>query len=254
MIAIQAIGKYFDLNDQGQVINPANPEQLAPRLKAQCEQWITQLNADQPNTFESLYLRGSAALGYAVADHSDLDLMLFTVEGVSVDTQTLAKEYFNQDVDLQISCFNQNPNERNPRLDMVLKTQACCLWGRNYDSHLSDYQPGPDMLLALVWLKLDLEEAKPEPLSLQALAKVLIRSSFELVMAQDQSYTKSLYYCIEAFARHHRNQADELWHFLHCYLNPQTTGQADFDRMQRFGQWLLKLAVSQGYDQYIKAS
>lgn len=108
------------------------------------------------------------------------------------------------------------------------------------------------MVLNLPWLAPELDAfgalaaagARDDAIRRQcrALMKVMIRSGFELVMAAEQRYTTSLYWCHRSFARHHPDQAAAMERALSLYLNPSADAGAVLALAHGLGTWLLAAA------------
>lgn len=249
MIEIKPIGSFFPLDDAGFVLNPTSVERLQP-------EWLPVIDAVRDayldrygKRLHSLYIRGSVALGEAVAGVSDLDVIgviqvmngKFYLQAKFERPDRLAlnirKDFpFVAGLDLMVTSFDPGFS-RSPRMNMVLKTQSLCVYGEDILPQISPFRPGPAMRLNLKWYAEDWEEfqevmdelkkgthgyAESEIISLvRQFLKVLLRTGFDLVMEREGAFTQSLYLCYTTFSKYYPGQEAAMRQALHLYLNPE---------------------------------
>lgn len=275
MIKIKPIGQYFPLDKNGDVINTAAIKNIPQDYQQPINEMIEGITDAYHPFIHSIFLRGSVALGYAVAPISDIDLIVITtnddarlIEAITGTCQEwLAILYPALSLDIMVTGFDLTRQTIAPRLDIVLKTQSCCMFGDDISKLISGYKPGPEMFLTLPWLQIDLAEVKSLATDsagtlgsivldssidkLRDFAKLLIRVSFELVMARQGRYTKSLYYCIESFVCCYPDKKSLLNDFLAFYLNGCALLEVDrVLAMVEYGDWLVGEIESAGYGEY----
>jgi hypothetical protein len=69
--------------------------------------------------------------------------------------------------------------------------------------------------------------------------KRLIRTGFELVMEQEQTYTRDLYPCYAAFSRHFPAQEPQMQHALERAIAPSDSKGALAQFLKLFGAWMI---------------
>ncbi|MFT4928311.1 MAG: hypothetical protein ACI8WB_004430 [Phenylobacterium sp.] len=268
MLNIKPIGQYFPLDEKGYIVNMAALDNVPPVYQPPINGIIELLATDNilASSIHSIFLRGSAAFGYAIEPISGIYLIVITNTNetqlsatiIATAQQWLTTHYPTFSLDIMVTGYDVTRQITAPRLDIVLKTQACCVFGEDVSEALENYRPGPEMFLTLPWLRMDLIALKSVEQSPQNLepftdfAKLLIRVSFELIMAKAGQYSKSLYYCIKSFICYYPDKEAVLKRFLTFYLNGAELFSPDIIlAMMAYGEWLLNEIELVGYGEYL---
>jgi len=73
----------------------------------------------------------------------------------------------------------------------------------------------------------------------QWIMKRLVRTGFELIMEQEQTYTCDLYPCYVAFSRHFPAQERQMQHALARAIEPSDTKEELAEFLDGFGAWII---------------
>lgn len=263
---IRPSGGYLPMDAEGYVVREASMDHVVPPWTAIVDDIIDAYVTAYGERLVGVYLRGSVPAGHAVPGLSDIDAfgLLQPAAGDApgrwadvpwadaFNARLRARHEVATSADLAIATFHERLGERAPGVQMVLATQSLCVHGRDVIPALTTrYRPGPAMVLHLPWLAPTLDEfaalsargTSEDGIRRQcrALMKVMIRSGFELVMAAEQRYTTSLYWCYRSFARHYPDPAAAMERALFLYLNPSADAGAvlALALARELGTWLL---------------
>jgi hypothetical protein len=115
---------------------------------------------------------------------------------------------------------------------------------------MGGYKPGPAMALQVRYFGRFLaifeneypEETEPEQRETLAwIMRRFLRVGMELVMEEEQRYTRDLYLCYESFARHYPQERGEMYRALELAVNPGA-GEHSEAFARNFGAWLVREA------------
>lgn len=157
-IPIQPIGAYFDLDDYGFFINPANWSKVPVIWHPVIDRIKKAYSQHYQDQLHSLYLRGSLARGTYRAQVSDIDLVGLVHEDLTWELApfkesvqlAIAHEFpFIGALELMISGYSENIAERYPALAMVLKTQSICILGEDLTKSIPNYRPDASLIMNL---------------------------------------------------------------------------------------------------------
>jgi hypothetical protein len=73
-----------------------------------------------------------------------------------------------------------------------------------------------------------------------AIMKRFLRAGFELVMERERAYTRDLYFCHEAFARHCPERRGDMWRALELAVEPGDEPDELLPFVRDLGGWLLE--------------
>ena len=261
-------GGYFPQRDDGTVVNPARLEHVPEPVRPLLERVVAVYRRRLAGRLHSVYVRGSVVHGTAVRLLSDLDTFALVLPSVhepycwwctpawsdeeAAGVLATGEEWLCG-IDYGYASWHEDFLQRNPSLAMTIATQSLCLWGEDVSSRLPRYRPGASMCSEHLGLQRDLARldemlSAERPLDtalVRAAVKRMIRTAFELVMEREGRYTTSLYHAWESFAKHHPEQAPEVYDLLEFYLAP-VQDRARIERYVRdIGAWLLRRAQAQ---------
>jgi hypothetical protein len=199
-------------------------------------------------------LRGSVARGNSVDGFSDVDVFALIYDwkarwemaGWQPDLQRELQVAFPfvREVEVMTSQYFDNFHQKNSRLAMIIKTQSLCIYGEDLNEVIPPFLPNKKMILHLTWLEEDvndfLQKEKITKLHCQEIAKILIRSGFELVMQKEQKFTTDLYLCYQVFSKYFPGKEQEMREMLHLYLNPMEDAFYLKKRVKEIGMWVVK--------------
>jgi hypothetical protein len=254
MPPIEKLGGVAPLDSDGCIVNPARLDLIAEPWLSAVRDVTERCRAAFSADLHSVYIRGSVPRGLAVPGLSDLDAiaalrdfspMPFESEVRTVEAAVQARFGFLRGVELAVI---QRGVVRAPignRAAIVLKTQAVCLFGPDLLREIPPLRPGPASFLEAPRLPSSIDyvlsklRAHPSGDEVRAycvwIMKILVRAAFEFVQALEGGYTRDLYFCAEAYARHYPSRAGEIWQAVEWVLEPLT----DPAQLRRFleGIW-----------------
>lgn len=238
MAKVEAVGGFFPLDAQGNIINPTRRNLIPSSWHAPLSAVLQTYQDHFGKNLQSLWIRGSLARGLTQKAWSDLDVFGLTKSDTTRRWATLhigkSEEkklrgllpigFERVPLEMMYSTFNLSVIDQMPKIGMLIKTQSLCWWGKDLSPNLPDYRPGKMMMLHYRWLAADwggLQEAKrPKQTDYQSFIKTLIRSGFELVMERLGKYTPDLYWCVQAFSQYYPQKALTLKKILNLYVQP----------------------------------
>ena len=260
---IKRIGNYLETDEQGFLQSRADPANVTGPWREVVEAVTTAYLEQWPTSIHSIYVRGSIAKGLAVEGTSDIDSFTvlkpgceqdFSYEAVKVWAETVEQNVkekfpFVTGVEIGLETFEEAQNRENPYA-LILKMEAACVYGEDVANEIAPYKPGPDMAFQTKYFRSHLETflseypAEPEvdkPEFINWMMRRFLRLGMELVMAEEQRFTRDLYLCYESFAKHYPGKAAEMYRALELAVNP-VLGEATGTYAETFGAWLAQEA------------
>lgn len=237
------IGRWFDLDAEGFIVNPAAWE----RVPAPVRPVVARVGGVYRRHFgaalHSVYVRGSIVTGGAVRGFADLDTFALVrsdpAEGhvrwweppwAEPESQRLGTAAgWLTGTDFAKASYHDDLDAHNATLAAAIVTQALCVAGADIGPRLRPRRPGPDMFLdylrvgdAVAALEaIALERTPSDVERLRAALKRLLRVGFELVMEREGRYTTSVYLACESFGAHHPEHRDSMRRVLELYLEQE---------------------------------
>jgi hypothetical protein len=255
---ILPIGDVLSVDAEGFLINPCRRDLIAPPWSDAVTAVVEAYRAHFGARLHSVYVRGSVAKGTAMLDVSDIDT--FTVlHGEPEDADRSWAESLHarlaQDFPFQTGVELAMVSLRTVREDtaawvwpFLIKTQSVCVWGQDLASTLPGFKPGPALAGHALTLASDLQEFRahcPEAGDArdgqdwcQWIMKRVVRTGFELTMARERTYTRDLYPCYAAFARHYPEHALQMRQALQWAIEPIHDKKMLTQFLDDFGPWL----------------
>lgn len=235
-IPIEPIGSYFELDDQGYVINPASLDKIQEKWRPVIDDIIEGYKKHLGDHLKNVYIRGSVAKGKAIDMISDIDTFCcVNVPKDTIDTSwtkdlqnEIEEKYkFVEGVELDIRNLSKMSSQG------ILLNQSVCVYGESLP--VPKMKPGKEMMLHLPYLEERLSlvaEKLDEADSEQKIKwrciwfmKDMLRSGFELTMERSQRYTRDLYPCYAGFSEYYPDKEPLMREILRLALNP--TGNKD---------------------------
>lgn len=227
-------GGFHPVTADGFLRNPTGPDCWSPRqarIIAAARQWCT-----QHCRMQSLWLRGSFAHGTST-DLSDLDLFYLSADPDCGRWQTDPAEKELTDWLHRTTAFRgqaelmRTPGDRlHPRIEAIMATQACCLYGTP-PPVLTRFRPAdPTLSTDWRWWPDDYQEFcrhdSPDTALVRFVTKAALRTAFQLVCTRTGRFTRDLFYCCADFASLYPRAARPAWLALHTFLYPGSFGSA----------------------------
>lgn len=225
-IEIKPMGSYFELDNEGYIINPTSLAKVQEEWKPLIEDIVEVYKKQYGNKLKNVYIRGSVAKGQAIKYVSDIDTLAYvdltqeeiTDEWLKETEKNLVEKFpFAERVELCVSPVSEILN------DSALLNQSICVYGE--PAPVPKMKPGREMFRHLHQIEEGMkrfdkriEKAQTEEKIKKAcswLMKNFLRASFELVMERSQRYTRDLYLCYESFAEYYPEKEAEARELLH---------------------------------------
>lgn len=252
---ILPIGVVLDVDDEGYIVSQSGPEKITAPWDAAVETLRDAYIEHLGDKLQSLYVRGSVGRGNALEGISDIDgLAVVTDDPSTIDMTWLAdvkrdikqRFPFTNGVDMAIQPYDAIAAGEKRIPAFWIKTMSACVYGEDLASSLPKVKPGPAALIAGYDLERKasadyLAEAKlTVGQKMKWSAKQILRAGFELVMEDEQKYTRDLYPCYEAFSRYYPEYEPQMRKVLENALYP-TDSEEDFQAMLvSIGPWLVE--------------
>jgi hypothetical protein len=203
----------------------------------------------------SVYVRGTVAKGEAIDGISDLDTFALIHEGEEEVQAEWSKEPRDALTAIYPFCTGiecivlplaslkkiKPPKTVNP-WQRLIKTQSLCVYGKDLAPTIAPIKPGLEMVSHLFNLGEDLPDEKELATFRQKdctwLMKRIVRSGFELVMEKEQTFTRDLYPCYEAFSRHYPHRQAEMKRALEFAVFPTDDPTLIQPLIVSLGRWL----------------
>jgi hypothetical protein len=207
----------------------------------------------------SLYLRGSVAKGKAIAGISDVDTFAVIFgerdqinrSWVAAFEERMAVQYpFQTGIEIGFVPYRAVCDPHGARGSrLMIKTQCVCLWGEDLAPSIPRYKPGRDLVMHAFGIEKELRRVIERLPTMEDTAAIkdwcqwimkrLIRTGFELVLEQEQAYTRDLYPCYVAFIRHFPALEPQMKHALEQAIAPSDTKQELAQFLNSFGAWII---------------
>ncbi|MFO0955329.1 MAG: hypothetical protein U0526_02220 [Candidatus Saccharibacteria bacterium] len=252
---ILQIGKVLRTDTEGYLVSESLMENIGAPWDEPAQELIEKFQSELGDNFHSLYIRGSLVRGTAVEGVSDIDgLVLVNGDPKDIDwswrrqfaTDLRDKYPFVMGVDFgQASVDSVLHGEQKVRA-FLIKTLSACAAGEDISDQLQRVKPGRGALIAR-WNfeKIIQPDYFTEPnITLKHktkwLGKQILRAGMELVMEDEQAYTRDLYPCYELFSKHYPEKEPAMRRALTQALF-SAEDEADFAAMRDdIGPWLAR--------------
>lgn len=258
-VAIQPLGSYFELDEDGFVVNPTSVEKIQEEWEPVLDDVVEAYKKEYGSKLSSVYVRGSVAKGEAIKGISDVDSFAYVrvpQENIShewteeAEKKLTEKHPFVQGVELSVDPIESVAKDR------ILLFQSLCIYGKDISGDMPKLKPGKEMVIhlfniekRLAWFKNKLEpiggDEEEKRKACLWLTKELLRSGFELTMNRSHKYTRDLYRCYETFSEYYPEKESDMREVLYLALNPTTDKQKFEELMTGLGEWLQEEAKIQ---------
>lgn len=230
---IREVGRFFDVDSDGYLINPASKEKIQEEWQPVVNDIIDAYKTEYGDALHSVYIRGSVSKGEAVFGISDVDTFAYVTskkEEIKTDwmdsfeKEMVIKYPFAQGVELRVDPIEDAYNDR------ILILQSACIYGTDLNTEIPKIKVGKETLghvysfsKNLAWFdKWMIKSQEPEKIkkSCTWLMKRFLRTGFELTMEHAGLYTRDLYPGYKVFAEYYPEKEAEMKEVLYLALNP----------------------------------
>ncbi|MBU3669046.1 MAG: hypothetical protein FGM57_03730 [Candidatus Taylorbacteria bacterium] len=249
-IEIRPTGSYFEVDQDGYIVNPTSKEKIQERWWPVIDAIIGYYQKAYKDKLHSVYVRGSVAKGQAIEGVSDIDTFAYVNlpkseinhDWVDAAEKELAESYdFVEGAELGASPVSDIKD------DSIILNQSVCVFGTEVDVpklkvgselaiHSQKFYKRVDWFNEFLKKDETLEEVRK---GCTWFMKGLLRVGFELTMDRSQKYTRDLYRCYETFAEYYPEKESEMLEVLHLALNPIADKAKLKEIVDGFGAWIL---------------
>lgn len=263
MTQIRPWGKLLAQDPAGYLINDCHIDNITPPWTLLVEELSQRVQQTWLTRLQALYLRGSVPRGLALPRVSDLDSFAILSGEISDLDRSLARQIcsqlqkrylFCQKVEL-ILLTQADIEQQHSIWPSIIQIKSLKIAGEDLPIRLPQFKPGHSLInYAYTWEKdLDqtlniLSQLSPQNSRFSAQVKKqcrwimrrMVRTGYELVMEQDQSYTPDLYYCFQRFALYFPEQQRAMHKALQLALFPSANRPGLMVFLRGFGGWLVE--------------
>ncbi len=246
---IKSVGSYFDLDEDGYLINPASTDKIQEKWLPIIEDVISIYKKKYSDRLVCVYLRGSVARGQAIEEVSDIDTFALLKEEHEKDNQhwitDFEQDLMNKYLFLNGAEFLVRPIGKLNNINILMQ-QSVCVYGQPVE--YTKLKPGKDLIIHMPHLLNDIKQShgylineyEPEEIQdiCQWLMKRFLRSGFELCMERENTYTRDLFPCYETFSKYYPDKEADMKEVLHLALNPTRDKWELVKVINDFGDWL----------------
>jgi hypothetical protein len=250
-IEIQPKGSYFQIDENGFLINPASAEKIQEKWKPIIDDIVDVYKNTYGEKLRNVYIRGSVAKGEAIDNVSDIDTFAY----VNMSKEELKDNNTNRDmrkhIEEKYDFVNGIEMNATPlstaQNDYIILNQSVCVYGEPIS--VPNMKPGKEMASHAPGFHNRLskferffhEESDPEEIQdfCTWAMKGFLRVGFELTMERSQKYTRDLYRCYETFVEYYPEKEPEMRQVLDLALNPTADKNKIKKIMDNLGVWLI---------------
>lgn len=254
------MGTYLEVDERGYLTRVANVSAIQERWSDAVEATRRAYLTKWGNGLHSVYIRGSVAKGSAIEHVSDIDSFAVisdgTVEAADYDawetrTEKDLQQRFPHVAGFELDCIPvDNAIARDNIHALVIKLESVCVFGEDLAARIDGFKPTAEMAFQTRWFHhhLDMfQSAYPQETASERVGWIgwimrrFLRLGMELVMEQEQRFTRDLYLCYESFASHYPEQEGDMFRSLELAVNSVADPETSFFT-RRFGKWLTEEA------------
>jgi hypothetical protein len=254
MIPIRPIGRFFENDSRGFVINPCSHDLIPSKYLPALDIIISSYEQELGNKLHSIYLRGSLPRGLVVDNLSDIDCFALIHEKNvrwkcaswqrKLNTKIRNQFNFVGNIETMLTSYEESFFKFNPTMSVVLKTQSLCIQGTDIIPNLPDFKPDKKMMLNYRWVEEDLktflDKENVQNRDCKKIMKIFLRTGFELVLERKGQYTPDLYLCYETFSQYYPQKQEQMKKALTLFLNPISEVSSLKEFTRKFGVWIIE--------------
>lgn len=255
---IVPLGTILEVDAEGFLVGQSSAEKLHSPWQEAVED-IRDAYVDRlQERLHSVYVRGSVSRGTPVEGVSDIDTVAFIncspdeIEGIdewisSMQQELQEKHPFCTKVELEVKPVEGILSGENTVGRAMVKINSVCIYGKDLAPELPKVKPGRDMY-SMVWrfdqdIRRRVEQIKSGEIKLSDnqcrwIMKRILRSGMELVMEQEQAFTRDLYPCYEMFSKYYPERERDMYKALELSINFSNNQSEVLGLAEDLGYWL----------------
>jgi len=260
-IEIKPLGSYFEIDNEGYLINPTSKEKIKEKWKPAILDLIEVYKTACGDFLVSIYIRGSVAKGESVEGVSDLDSFAYVDLTKITDIEVALKKF--KEINYQVKSSKEKLENKYPFITHIeaeviplgraskkntIMIQSLCVYGK--ELHSPKLKIGKDLYNHRVGFENTFEsferfmkeqnskdEIKKE---CSRLMKRLLRVGLEITMEKTNKYSRDLYKCYENFSQIYPEKEPEMREVLFLALNPTSDIKKIDEVLNSIGKFLEK--------------
>ncbi len=224
---IKKVGSIQKLDKEGYVINNLSLGNIQEEYKNIIDDTIAFYNTKFKNDIHSIYLRGSVAKGKAIPFISDIDTLAISFREIE-KKELFNHIYFWDEMDAKHDILNGveihfeslDKVRSSQKTQFLLKTQCICIQGEDLRPKIQNFGIGEwayvhsnniehGITQVETWLKGENTHEEFKEIC-SWIMKRTVRIGFELVMEQEQCFTRDLYPCHEIFSKYYPKKSEAM--------------------------------------------
>jgi hypothetical protein len=249
-IEIVEIGSYFDIDENGYLVNPTSQDKIQTRWQPVIEAVLETYQKVFGEKLQNVYIRGSVAKGEAVDNVSDIDTFAYVdmekdeinYDWVNKAEKIILEKYpFVEGIEFIVSPISSSQENH------IMLNQSLCVYGEpidvprlKVDKNLAIHAPSFNKRLER-FEKFYTQEKTPEQIKSHCVwqMKGFLRVGAEITLERSKKYTRDLYKCYEVFSEYYPEKELDMRAVLHLALNPVNDKDKIKEVIDGFGVWLL---------------
>jgi predicted nucleotidyltransferase len=255
---ILPLGRVFETDAEGFLVNPASPDKIVPPWKEAVEAIKEAYLSHLGEAVHSIYVRGTVARGEAKEGVSDIDTFAVTTKKpeaidrswVGAAQKTLKARFpFAEGIEIEFIPLDELFYEEFFPDRFLIKTQSACIYGKDLAEDIAPFRPDhetarhlrPDLKKVFERVKKGLSgNTDREDIRewCRFAMKRMLRAGFLLVMEREQAFTRDLYPSYQLFSKHFPEEEENMHRVLELALEPAEDPEEVLELVNGLGAWL----------------
>lgn len=263
---VRRLGRLVPVDGDGYIVRDVDASHLRPPWDAALADIRAASRDHWGERLHSLYVRGSLPRGFAVEGVSDIDCYAFLHDDddeidrgwIEAACRELdARHPFQTGIEIipfsLKGILDPAPSGLYRILQFSVGSNCLCIYGEDLGPRLPRFRPGPEIAVRAANLPSEMETARAALAQAKSadeakewcgwIMKRIVRTGFELVMEREQAYTRDLYFCYEAFARHYPEHKRRMYRCLELAVQPSADATEILAVMAGLGAWVIDRAT-----------
>lgn len=257
--AVQRLGAYLAPDADGYLQSIAKGSNIVEPWSDAVSALVRACVSTLPRCLHSIYVRGSVAKGTAIPGVSDLDSVVVLTPRASLPEGRASLNRLGQEseaaflraypfvngVETHVVAYDVALARTSPDA-FILKVESACVHGEDLTPLIKPFRIGPEIALQTRHFRSHLDEFLTEypdepvadrPEFIAWILRRFLRLGMELVMIEEQRFTRDLYLCWDSFSKHYPAESGRMRRALELAVNP--VADSTTERFVRsFGTWL----------------
>ncbi len=236
---IRSIGTVQNLDKNGYIINNLSLDNIQQEYAIILDDVLAFYKYHFKTNIHSIYLKGSVAKGMAIHHISDLDTIGISYSEITKENLKVREPFWIEmnnkypylnGIEMYFESLDNVMSSKE--LQFLIQSQCICIHGKNLRNEIPKFGIGEWAYShsnyieeAMRKVETRLKEENTEQYLKETcswIMKGIVRLGFELVMKEEQCFTRDLYPCYELFSKHYPSKSDEMKEALRLAIFPTT--------------------------------